>query len=110
MKAVKPNENELHTFLGYEQRDMIDEKILIEEVRKEVEGRLEQLTSTSLIVENLVNAINYKILLATRYVIYFYNLRRLDLEDLDKSWRPILKGSGSHGRQLSDALNRFIVK
>ena len=102
MRALDPNENEIYKFLGCEQGDKIDVKRVMERVKKEVKRRTEQLVSLNLNDENLMKAINCRVIPVAGYIMNVCNLRKGDLEQLDKSVKAILRDKGFHGRQASD--------
>ena len=102
MRALDPNENEIYKFLGCQQGDKIDVKRVMERVKKEVKRRTEQLVSLNLNDGNLMKAINCRVIPVDGYIMNVCNLRKGDLEQLDKSVKAILRDKGFHGRQASD--------
>ena len=62
MEALDPNKNEIHMFLGCEQANKIDVKRVMERVKKEIRIRLDHLTSLNLNDQNLMKAINSRVI------------------------------------------------
>ena len=91
MRALDPNENEIYKFLGCEQGDKIDVKRVMERVKKEFKRRTEQLVSLNLNDENLIKAINCRVIKVAGYIMNVCNLQKGDLEQLDKSVKAILR-------------------
>ena len=76
----------------------------MERVKKEIKRWAEQLLNHSLNDGNLMNAINCRVIPVAVYIMNVCHLRTgdLDLEELDKSVKVILRDKGFHGRQVSD--------
>ena len=102
MHALDPDKNEMYKFLGCEQGDGIDAKCVIERVKADVRKRLEQLIGKRLNAENLMKAINCRVIPVARYVMNMCTLGKGDLEDLDMRVKSVLRREGLHGRQSSD--------
>ena len=62
MKALDPSQNEIYKFLGCEQADKIDVKRVMERVKTEIRKRLDHLVSLNLNDQNLVRAINSRVI------------------------------------------------
>ena len=103
MKALDPEQNEVYTFLGCEQGDKIDVRRVMQRVKNEIAKRLEQLMGVNLNDENLGKAINCRVVPVAGYVMNVCNLRKGDLEELDKIVKTALREQGFHGKQASDA-------
>mgnify|MGYP001801926900 CR=1 FL=1 len=58
LEALDPEKNEIYKFLGCEQADKIDVKRVMERVKKEIQKRLDHLTSLNLSDKNLMKAIS----------------------------------------------------
>ena len=102
MKALDPEQNEVYKFLGCEQGNNIDVKRVMQRVKKEISKRLEQLIGISLNDENLVKAINSRVVPVAGYVMNICNLGKGDIEELDKIVKTTLRKQGFHGKQASD--------
>ena len=102
MKALDPNQNEVYKFLGCEQGEKIDVKKALERVKQEIKIRLEQITKTSLNDENLVKAINCRLIPVAGYIMNVCNLSKGDINELGKIVKSVLRKEGYHGKQVSD--------
>ena len=102
MKALDPNKNEIYTFLGCEQANKIDVKRVMERVKKEIRKRLDHLTSLNLNDQNLMKAINSRVIPVAAYVMNVCHLGKNELDELDKLVKNVLRREGFHGRQSSD--------
>ena len=76
MKALDPKQNEVYKFLGCEQGNKIDVKKVMQRVKKAIAKRLEQLIEVNLNDENLVKAINSRVVPVAGYVMNVCNLRK----------------------------------
>ena len=102
MKALDPEQNEVYKFLGCEQGNKIDVKKVMQRVKKEIAKRLEQLIEVNLNDENLVKALNSRVVPVAGYVMNVCNLRKGDIEELDKIVKTTPRKQGFHGKQASD--------
>ena len=102
MEVLGPNKNEIYTFLGCEQANKIDLKRVMERVKKEIRKRLDHLTSLNLNDQNLMLAINSRVIPVAGYVMNVCHLGKNDLDELDKLVKNVLRREGFHGRQSSD--------
>ena len=102
MKALDPEQNEVYKFLGCEQGNKIDVKKVMQRVKKEIAKRLEQLVEVNLNDENLVKAINSRVVPVAGYVMNVCNLGKGDIEELDKIVKTTPRKQGFHGKQASD--------
>ena len=102
MNALDQDKNEMYKFLGCEQGDEIEVKCVMERVKAEVRKRLEQLIGKQLNDENLMKAINCRVIPVAGYVMNVCTLGKGDLEDLDMIVKSVLRREGFHGRQSSD--------
>ena len=62
MEALDPSKHEICIFLGCEQGEKIDVKRVMERVKKEIRKRLEHLTELNLNDQNLMKAINCRVI------------------------------------------------
>ena len=102
MEALDPNKNEIYTFLVCEQANKIDVKRVMERVKKEIRKRLDHLTSLNLNDQNLMKAINSRVIPVAGYVMNVCHLGKNELDELDKLVKNVLRREGFHGRQSSD--------
>ena len=102
MKALDPNKNKIYMFLGCEQANKIDVKQVMERVRKEIRKRLDHLTSLNLNDQNLMKAINSRVIPVAGYVMNVCHLGKNELDELHKLMKNVLQREGFHGRQSSD--------
>ena len=65
---------------------------------------LELLVGASLNDENLMKAINSRVIPVTGYIMNVCNLGKGDLEELDKMVKTTLREKGFHGKQASDEI------
>ena len=100
--ALGPNKNEIYKFLGCEQAGKINVKRVIERVMTEIRKRLDYLTGLNLNDENLMKAINCRVIPVAGYVMNVCNLGKGDLDELDMTVKSVLRREGFHGRQSSD--------
>ena len=102
MRALDPKQNEVYKFLGCEQADKIDVDKVMERVKIEMEKRLEQLVKMNLNDRNLIKAINCRVVPVAGYIMNVCNLRKGEIEELDKLVKKVLRKEGFHGKQSSD--------
>ena len=102
MKALDPSRNEIYKFLGCEQADKIDVKRVMERVKNEIRKRLDQLVSLNLNDQNLVRAINCRVIPVAGYIINVCRFGKGELDELDKILKTTLRREGFHRRQSSD--------
>ena len=102
MKALDPNKNEIYTLLGCEQAKKTDMKRVMERVKKEIRKRLDHLTSLNLNDQNLMKAINSRVIPVAGYVMNVCHLGKNELDELDKLVKNVLRREGFHGRQSSN--------
>ena len=74
----------------------------MEKVKKEVSKRMEQLVGMNIYNENLMKAINCRVISVLGYVMNVCNLRKGDLEDLNKIRKSTLRDKQCHGKHSSD--------
>ena len=98
-EALDPEKNEICKFLGCEQADKIDVKRVMERVKKEIRKRLHHLTGLNLNDQNLMKAINSRVIPVAGYVMNVCNLGKGELDALDKIVKSVLRREGFHGRQ-----------
>ena len=88
-KALDPDKYQIYKFLGCEQADKIDVKRVIERVKKEIRKRLDHLVGLNLNDQNLMKAINCRVIPVAGYVMNVVNLGKGDLDELDKSVKGV---------------------
>ena len=91
-----------HKFLGCEQGDKIDVKRVMERVKKEIGKRLDHLTWLNLNDQNLMKAINCRVVPVAGYVMNVCHSRKRELEELNKIVKNAFRSKGFYGRQSSD--------
>ena len=74
----------------------------MERVKKEIRKRLDHLTSLNLNDQNLMKAINSRVIPVAGYVMNVCHLGKNELDELDKLVKNVLRREGFHGRQSSD--------
>ena len=77
MKALDPSRNEIYKFLGCQQADKIDVKRVMERLKNEIRKRLDQLVSLNLNDQNLVRAINCRVIPVAGYIVVNINIVHL---------------------------------
>lgn len=82
MKAMDPDENESYRFLGVEQADGIKVKTVFERVKNELQRRLSLLMKTELNDQNLMKAINCKVIPIAAYPMNVCRFTKADLYEL----------------------------
>ena len=102
IEALDPDKKEIYKFLGCEKADKIDVKRVMERVKKEIRKRLDHLVGLNLNNQNLMKAINCRVIPVAGYVMNVVNLGKGDLDELDKIVKGVLQREGFHGRQSSD--------
>ena len=85
MKTIDPNEKETYRFLGVEQADGIKSKDVYERVKQEAVRRLTLLTKAELHDQNLMKAINTKVIPVAEYPMNICRFTKAELEELDQA-------------------------
>ena len=102
MKTLDPSRNENYKFLGCEQADKINAKRVMEKVKNEIMRRLDHLMGLHLNDQNLMKAINCRVIPVAGHVMNVCNLGKGELDELDNIVKSALRRKGFHGRQSSD--------
>ena len=102
MKALDPSRNENYKFLGCKQADKINVKQVMERVKNEIMRRLNHLIGLHLNDQNLMKAINCRVIPVAGYVMNVCNLGKGELDELDNIVKSALRREGFHERQSSD--------
>ena len=102
MKTMDPDENEIYKFLGIEQADGIWTKAVYERVKEEVAKRMKMIVKTELNDENLIKAINIKVIPVAAYVMNICKFNVSELKELNQIIKRKLRGRSMLGRQASD--------
>ena len=97
MKALDPSRNENCKFLECEQVDKINVKRVMERVKNEIMRRLDHLMSLHLNDQNLMKAINCRVILVAGYVMNVCNLGKGELDELDNIVKSAPRKEGFHG-------------
>ena len=83
MKALYPSRNENYRFLGCEQADKINVKRVMERVKNVIRRRLDHLMGLHLSDQNLMKAINCRLIPVAGYVMNVCNLGKGEIDELD---------------------------
>ena len=102
MNTIDPDENEIYKFLGIEQADGIRTKAVYERVKEEVAKRMKMIVKTELNDENLIKAINIKVIPVAAYVMNICKFNVSELKELNQIIKRKLRGRSMLGRQASD--------
>ena len=102
MKALDPDQDEMYKFLGVEQADGIKTKKVYEKVKEEVTKRLKLLMKSELNDENLIQAINSKVIPVAAYPMNVCKMTKGELNELDQIVKRELRKNNMLGRQASD--------
>ena len=102
MKTMDPDENEIYKFLGIEQADGIRMKAMYERVKEEVAKRMKIIVKAELNDENLIKAINIKVIPVAAYVMNICKFNVSELKELNQIIKRKLRGRSMLGRQASD--------
>ena len=93
MKTMDPDENEIYKFLGIEQADGIRTKAVYERVKEEVAKRMKMIVKTELNDENLIKAINIKVIPVAAYVMNICKFNVSELIEAEReykaTWRKV---------------------
>ena len=102
METIDLDDNELYRFLGVEQSDGIKKKDMMERVKIELIRRLELLAKTKLNDENLMTAINSKVILVAAYTMNICRFTKTGLSELHQIIKREPRDKSMLGRQSSD--------
>ena len=80
----------------------MDVKKVVERVKTEIQRRMGQLAKLQLNDKNLMKAINCRVIPVAVYVMNVCNLRKNEVERLDRIMKKTLWREGYHGRQAGD--------
>ena len=84
MEALDLDKNEIYKFLRCEQADKIDVKRVMERVKKEIRKRLDHPTGLNLNDQNMMKAINSRVVPIVGYVMNVCNLGKGKVDKLKK--------------------------
>ena len=101
-REMDPDENEIYKFLGIEQVDGIRTKAVYERVKEELAKTMKMIVKTELNDENLIKAINIKVIPVAAYVMNICKFNVSELKELDQIIKRKLRGRSILGRQASD--------
>ena len=102
IKTMDPDENEVYKFLGIEQADGIRTKAVYERVKEELAKRMKMIVKTELNDENLIKAINIKVIPVAAYVMNICKFNVSELKELNQIIKRKLRGRSMLERQASD--------
>ena len=99
MKTLDPDQEEMYEFLGVEQADGIKTKQVYE---REMTKRLKLLMKSKLNDENLIQAINSKVIPVAAYPMNVCKMTKGELNELDQIVKRELRKNNMLGKQASD--------
>ena len=102
MKTLEPDQEEMYKFLGVEQADGIKTKKVYERVKVEMTKRLKLLMKSKLNDENLIQAINSKVVPVAAYPMNVCKMTKGELTEPDQIVKRELRKDDMLGRQASD--------
>ena len=102
MKTLDPDQEEMYKFLGIEQADGIKTKQVHERVKEEMTKKLKLLMKSELNDENLIQAINSKVISVATYPMNVCKMTKGELNELDQIVERELRKNNMLGKQASD--------
>ena len=102
MKTLDPDQEEMYKLLGVEQADGIKTKQVYERVTEEMTKRLKLLMKSELNDENLIQAINSKVISVAAYPMNVCKMTKGELNELDEIVKRELRTNNMLGKQASD--------
>ena len=102
MKILNPDQEEMYIFLGVEQADGIRTKQVHERVKDEMTKRPKLLMKSELNDENLIQAINSKVIPVAAHPMNVCKMTKGELNELDQIVKRELRKSNMLGNQASD--------
>ena len=102
MKALDPTQDEMYRFLGVEQSNGIKAKNVYKRVKEEVTSRMRVLLTSELNDENLIQAINSKVIPVAAYPMNVCKMTKNELNELDQVIKRELRMKHMLGKQASD--------
>ena len=102
MNTMDPDGNEIYKFLGIKQADGIRTKVVYKRVKEEVAKRMKMIVKTKLNDENLIKAINIKVIPLAAYVMNICKFNVSELKEPDQIIKRKLRERSMLGRQVSD--------
>ena len=102
MKTMDPDKKEIYKFLGVEQADGLKTKEVFKRVKEEVTKRTQILTKTELNDNNLIKAINAKVIPVAAYPMNVCKFTKQEIAELDQVIKRELRSNNQLGRQSSD--------
>ena len=102
MKTMDPDQKEIYKFLRVEQVDGIKTKEVYNRVKEEINRRLQMFPKTELNDNNLIKAINTKVIPVAAYPVNVCKFTKAELNELDLVVKRELRKCNMLGRQSSD--------
>ena len=102
MKTLNPDQEEMYKFLGVEQAYGSRTKQVYERVTEEMTKRLKLLMKSELNDENVIQAINSKVIPVAPYPMNVCKMTKGELNELDQIVKRELRKSNMLGKQVSD--------
>ena len=84
MVALDPSQDEIYRFLGVEQSNGIKAENVYKRVKEEVTSRMKILLMSELNYENLIQAINSKVIPVAAYPMNICKMTKNELNELDQ--------------------------
>ena len=102
MEALDPIQDEIYRFLGVEQSNSIKAKNVYKRVKEEVTNRMRLLLKSELNDENLIQAIDSKVIPVAAYPMNVCKMTKSELNELDQIIKRELRVKNMLGKQASD--------
>ena len=102
MKCLDPVKYESYKFLGIEQNDKIQTKVVLGRITKEMKCRLKEILGSKLCDKFVMKAINTRVIPVSAYAMNVCMLSRGELHELNMVIKRKLRKWKVHGKQASD--------
>ena len=102
MEALDPTHDEMYRFLGVEQSNGMKTKNIYKRVKEEVTSRMRILLTSELNDDNLIQAINSKVIPVAAYPMNVCKMTKNELNQLDQIIKRELRMQHMLGKQASD--------
>ena len=102
MKILDTDQEEMYKFLGREQANSIKTKQVYERVKEEMTKRLKLPMKSELNNENLIQAIDSKVISVAAYPMNVCKMTKGELNELDQIAKRELRKNNMLGKQASD--------
>ena len=102
INMLDPQKDDVYKFLGCEQGEGIEMENVRRRLKEVVSHRMNQLVNLELYDNNLVKAINSRVIPVAGYLMNVCKFSKSDLDGLDKIVKQVLRENNMHGKQCSD--------